>query len=136
MKRVFFVLLTFIFLLLACTPQKRLNRLIKKHPDLIQKTDTIIIDDTLVIPGAKVDTAIFINFDTIFLEKEKLQVRLIRLHDSIYITGECLPDTIIRRLPVAVPVVTVETNSKISFIKIIGFCCLCFIISFFAFRKR
>ena len=39
-------LIPFLFILIACTPQRRFNRLIKKHPYLLTN-DSIIIRDTI-----------------------------------------------------------------------------------------
>jgi len=57
-------------LLASCSPQKRLQRLIKKNPELIKELDTkVIIRDTIVktdtifIEGAVVETQI--NIDSI-----------------------------------------------------------------------
>jgi len=51
--------------LLSCSPQKRLNRLVKKHPHLIQN-DTVIVHDTLIIPTIQIDTTtIFIPHKTV-----------------------------------------------------------------------
>ena len=51
-------LLPIIFLLvLACSPQKRLDRLIKNHPELLAK-DTVKITDTLQVPAIEIDTII------------------------------------------------------------------------------
>ena len=48
--------------LLSCSPQKRLNRLVQKHPHLIQN-DTIVIHDTFTIESTKFDTIIKTNQD-------------------------------------------------------------------------
>ncbi len=86
--------------LFGCSPQRKLNRLIKKHPELL-RTDTILWADTLIQWGIRVDTATSIHFDTLFIEKEKLKIRLIRVRDSIFVKGEVLTDTIYRefRIP-------------------------------------
>ena len=76
---------------------KKILRLVKKHPELL-KTDTIIWADTLIRWGIRVDTATSIHFDTIIIEKERLKIRLIRVRDSIFINGEILTDTIIREI--------------------------------------
>jgi hypothetical protein len=48
-----------LFLLLSCTPQKRFNRLITKHPYLLT-IDTVVIHDTIhiVVPEVDVDTVV------------------------------------------------------------------------------
>jgi hypothetical protein len=60
-----------IFLILAsCTPQKRFQRLIEKHPELIKELDTkvtirdtIVKTDTIFIEGAVIETQV--NIDSI-----------------------------------------------------------------------
>lgn len=44
-----------ILFLASCSPQKRLNRLIKNNPELA-KTDTIYSTKTFTVPGYKLDT--------------------------------------------------------------------------------
>ncbi|MDF2449396.1 MAG: hypothetical protein K0R26_1900 [Bacteroidota bacterium] len=55
MLRLFFFFFI-IFLLTACNPQKRLNRLIKNHPELA-KTDTIYSSKIVSAPGYTLDTS-------------------------------------------------------------------------------
>lgn len=82
-------------LLFACSPAKRFTRLIEKHPELI-KTDTITQIDTLrlEIPKTEVDTVFKTNqlHDTVYIEKERLKIKMYTVHDSIYVDAEC--DTI------------------------------------------
>jgi hypothetical protein len=52
---------------IGCSPQKRINRITKKHPHLIQK-DTVHIHDTIVIEAYKFDTV------TKFLTNTKVEV--------------------------------------------------------------
>ncbi len=105
----FVIALVVIIILLAvigCSPQKKLNRLIKKHPELLQ-ADTILWADTLIRWGIRVDTAASIHFDTLIIEKEKLRIRLIRVRDSIFVKGEIKIDTFYyeRKIPYQVAVV-------------------------------
>ena len=44
-------------LIISCSPQKRLNNLVKKHPELIQKdTLNLFVRDTIVIKEQSFDT--------------------------------------------------------------------------------
>lgn len=62
---------------LACSPQKRLNRLIARHPELV-RTDTIVVRDTILLPA---DTLIqwktweITHFDTVTIENERQVVK-------------------------------------------------------------
>jgi hypothetical protein len=102
-KILFVILLVFLF---SCSPQKRLNRLVKKYPELV-KTDTIMVRDTIrdtinvTTELVKLDTIFSLNeiHDTITITKDNLTIRYYHdtIHDSIYISGEC--DTIFVKVP-------------------------------------
>lgn len=47
---------------ISCSPSKRINRIVKNHPELLVK-DTIRVIDTLVIQSIKFDTIIKVNKD-------------------------------------------------------------------------
>jgi len=49
-----------LILLVSCSPQRRINRIVKKHPELLVN-DTIKVIDTLVIDAIKFDTIIKVN---------------------------------------------------------------------------
>jgi hypothetical protein len=86
-----------ILLLLAvsCTPQKKLHKLLKKHPELVSK-DTLKVKDTVFIDHIYTDTVLSWHnlYDTVTIEKERLKMKIVRVNDSIYLSGECLADTI------------------------------------------
>ncbi|MBE0647549.1 MAG: hypothetical protein IH596_07190 [Bacteroidales bacterium] len=84
-----------ILLLFSCSPQSRLQHLISRHPEL-RLPDTLIVRDTLITPGIQADTTLHIEqlSDTVILEKERLQVRLLRKTDTLWVEGTCNPDTI------------------------------------------
>jgi hypothetical protein len=98
--------ISLIALLFSCSPQKRLNRLVKKHPELV-KIDTITVRDTIrdtinvTTELVKVDTIFSLNeiHDTITITKDNLTIRYYHdtVHDSIYISGKC--DTIWVEVP-------------------------------------
>ena len=96
-------LFSVLLLSVACSPSKRLERLISHHPELMIK-DTITFRDTIIMHATKADTAILINSltDTIYLSKDNLQITLKRVHDTLYIEGKCKGDTIYieRKIPV------------------------------------
>ena len=95
MKNFILIILT-ILLLTSCSPQRRLHRLVTKHPEL-NRVDTIKIQDTVIIPGPKVDTTFHSSVlkDTITITKEKLKIKLIEINDTIYLDAEVEPDTVI-----------------------------------------
>ena len=97
----------------ACTPQRRFNRLIEKHPHLLT-TDTIYIHDTveILVPKIEYDTIYSEHFfteitrDTLVIQKDRLRVEI--YHDTIkknvYIKGECdtitVTEIVERKIPV------------------------------------
>lgn len=87
--------------LASCTPQQRLNRLLKKHPDLI-KHDTVFIDTTVTRAEVKKDTAKLVNKDVSKVDS----IVYLLIHDTIIakdlssqiknyiINRQCLLDTL------------------------------------------
>ena len=97
MKQLFlyFSLLIFSFSLSSCSPQKRLSRLLKKHPELLI-ADTIKLKDTILIPGTKIDTFFHKSAlkDTLKFSKEKLNLKLFEINDTIYVNADVKADTV------------------------------------------
>lgn len=100
------VALAFILFFSSCTPQRRLNRLLKRHPYLLQEQQTIIVHDTVTvtIPGTKVDTLFSVKQlrDTVYFTKEQLHVKTWIQNDTVFIQAECdtVTKTVIREIPV------------------------------------
>lgn len=96
-------LLTIVLIIVSCSPSNRLEHLLSHHPELMTK-DTLTFRDTIIIPETKADTFILINSltDTVYLNKDNLQITLKRVHDTLYIQGKCKGDTIYieRKIPV------------------------------------
>jgi len=86
-----------LLLLVSCTPQKRLNRLITKHPNLIQ-LDTLIVRDTIVIESYNYDTITTFKYSdtTIIVNTEKVLAKYYfdTLRQEIWHQIECKEDTI------------------------------------------
>jgi len=96
--RILIFILLGCYALSSCSPQKRLNRLVAKHPELIQN-DTISFVDTVTFTTEKVhlDTLTSLHSitqDTLIINKENLTIKTFYNYqtDSIYISGQC--DTI------------------------------------------
>ena len=95
-------------LLVACNPQKKLARLLMKYPEL---RDTVVIHDTVeaVVEYVRADTVLrWVPGDTIYLTKDRLRVRTVIDHDTVWQVGECLADTVRVPYRVEVPVVQPE----------------------------
>lgn len=97
----------------SCAPQKRFTRLVTKHPWLLT-TDTVTIHDTVkvIVPKVEHDTA-FIDralYDTVYIEKDKLKIKLWKVVDTVRVEGTCESDTIEVVREVKVPVKYYETG--------------------------
>lgn len=89
--------------LVSCSPQRRLERLIDHHPELLMG-DTIPFQDTIIRLPVKVDTAFTLTslIDTVKIVRDRLEVSLIRISDTIRLKAACKADTIIRTLRIPV----------------------------------
>ena len=106
MKNAIFYLL-FILLAVACTPQRRFNRLIEKHPELLT-LDSIVLRDTLTIeiPAVEFDTifANTISTDTVIVEKDGVKVKYYNNGRTVYLAGERAGETITKVVERKIPV--------------------------------
>jgi len=76
-------------------------------------TDTIRIQDTTIIPATRIDTSFHeskLN-DTVIITKEKLKLKLHRIHDTVYVEAERVADTVVVVKEVAVEKVVVKNNA-------------------------
>jgi len=101
---------------------RKLERLVKKYPELLkQDTASIIYDTTIITSNPIIDTAISLQFDTITLEKDKLRLKLIKTTDTLLIDAECLPDTIRIKEFIKVPFNKVSTIELTTIEKVSNF---------------
>jgi len=91
-----------------------MERLIAKHPELVMQ-DTINIKDTVITPSVIADTSIGLRTltDTLILRKENLEVKVMKMHDTLYISGNCKSDTIYKTIKVPVMKVKIIKPDKI-----------------------
>jgi len=101
-------LIIILVVLSSCTPQKRLNRLVKKNPELI-RVDTVRIIDTIVIDSYHFDTTTkFIEHKTVEVinnERVRLQYRYDTITNEIWHEVICHGDTIIRTHEITHPTI-------------------------------
>jgi hypothetical protein len=98
-------LIPLLFVIIACAPQRRFDRLVKKYPYLLT-SDTLIVRDTIrdtiriTIPEVEVDTVVSVKelYDTIILTKDRVKVKVYRVKDKVYISGKC--DTVYIEKPI------------------------------------
>jgi len=99
--KILFIL--FLCLIASCSPSYRLNRLLALHPEF-KIPDTLFIRDSLIVPQVQVDTILDFKTirDTVVIQKDRLQVKIHRIHDTLFLIGKCKGDTvyITRKIPV------------------------------------
>ena len=101
-------------LLSRCSANWHLRKAISKDPAILQPKEVFLIDTLVVSEGIRVDTLAYFNTDTLTIERERLRVQIKRIHDTIRVTGECLPDTIriVERVELPPRIKYVEKESK------------------------
>jgi hypothetical protein len=89
------LLIVLVILQSSCSPQARLQRLLAHHPEL-STIDSIHINDTVIIPGAKIDTSFLFStiVDSVVLQKDKIHLVLKRVHDTLVIHAAVETDTV------------------------------------------
>ena len=92
-----FIQIILVFLLISCSPQKRLNRLITKYPSLVE-LDTILVRDTVVVENYNYDTTTLIRTHdtTVVINNERVVLKYFydTLRETIYHDVECIGDTV------------------------------------------
>jgi hypothetical protein len=95
-------------LFVSCGAKYHLSRAIAKDPTILEevavKVDTTIITENKALR----DTLILQRIDTITLERNAVRVKIKRIHDTIQLEAECLPDTIKIQKVVEVPKVVYQ----------------------------
>ncbi len=102
MRLVYIITLLLVFA--SCyTKKKAIEKFCK--PDTL----TVTIHDTIRTETIKTDTFFHERIDSVTLIKERLKITYKRVNDTIYLSGECLGDTIYLTKEIQVPV-TVEKS--------------------------
>jgi hypothetical protein len=105
--------LILLLFLASCTPQKRLERLIRNHPELV-RVDSVKIIDTVITKSVSVDTMQVMNtYDTFIVNRDRLTVQVIRHQDSIYVYGKCAGDTVVLERKVPVRIIEVKESTSV-----------------------
>tara|TARA_R110000751_G_scaffold26901_3_gene71531 strand:- start:10204 stop:10638 length:435 start_codon:yes stop_codon:yes gene_type:complete len=94
--RLWWIILIFIC---SCSPQKKLQRLINKHPELLtQDTLNLIIHDTVIVEKYNYDTITQLSYhdSTIVVNNEKVYLKYFydTLRKEIYHEVICYGDTV------------------------------------------
>jgi|688.fasta_scaffold155226_2 hypothetical protein len=105
--------LILLLFLSSCTPQKRLERLIRKHPELV-RVDSVKIIDTIITQSVSIDTMQVMNtYDTFIVNRDRLTVQVIRHQDSIYVYGKCAGDTVVLERKIPVRIIEVKESTSV-----------------------
>ena len=91
-----------LFLSSCYTKQNAINKFCKN--DTIQFTTTIY--DTIIIDSIQVDTIFSDTIDSVYITKDKIEIRYVKKYGKIYIEGKCKGDTIYyeKKVIVEVPI--------------------------------
>lgn len=93
----YFLLYIAILLSFGCTPQKRINRIVKKHPELATP-DTVFLSDTITRPAIIIDTQFtLLIHDTIVISNGEATATIERTGENSFMFSAFVPaDTIIK----------------------------------------
>ena len=103
-----------LILLIGCSPQKRLNRLVRNHPHL-SKIDTIKIIDTIIVPNYSYDTIETVTYHdtTIIVNNDRIEARYYfdTLRKEIWHEITCKNDTIIENRYIPFETITIQEQT-------------------------
>lgn len=89
------LIILFSMLLFGCSPSKRLQRLLKNHPELLTRKDSVVVrHDTITTKEVHKDSVIsnIYSRDTVYLRENHLEVKYVyKGGDSAYIAGVMAP---------------------------------------------
>jgi len=113
-------LISIALLLQSCGAQWHLKRAIAKDPTIVQersiKIDTVLITEEKTVR----DTIVLKRIDTTRIERNGVRIEIRRIHDTIQIDAQCLPDTIRLVKEISVPkIVYKEKKSTFGLVKLI-----------------
>lgn len=106
MKKLFIFIVASLF---ACSPQQRINRICKHHPNICVTTkDTLV--DTIRIKELRVDTFFTLKqlIDTVYVNKDSMKVKIYLRHDSVFVDIFRKADTIYKLVPYEKTVIKIE----------------------------
>ena len=102
----------------CCSPQQRIKRLLKKHPELVHTINTTIID-TFITKSYHYDTLLKANYfrDTIVINKNHIETKFFYDYkkDTLFISNNVAPDTLIKTITIQGK--TIEIKNKFDGLK-------------------
>ena len=92
-----FIQVVLLSLLFSCSPQERLNRLLTRHPQLLER-DTIVVIDSVIVESYIRDTTTIIQMHdtTTVINNERVVLKYFydTLREVIHHEVKCLGDTV------------------------------------------
>ena len=92
-----FIQVVLLSLLFSCSPQQRLNRLLTRHPQLLER-DTIVVIDSVIVENYVRDTTTIIQVHdtTTVINNERVVLKYFydTLREVIHHEVKCLGDTV------------------------------------------
>ena len=92
-----FIQVVLLSLLFSCSPQQRLNRLLTRHPQLLER-DTIVVIDSVIVESYIRDTTTIIQMHdtTTVINNERVVLKYFydTLREVIHHEVKCLGDTV------------------------------------------
>lgn len=100
-----------VFAATGCSPQKRLDRILKHHPELMV-TNTVTFKDTIYIASHSIDTLFSNTIDTMVVQDSTMKITYIKLKEKVYLKGEIKERIVpvVKTVEVKVPAKTI-TNT-------------------------
>ena len=94
---VFILFFMLVALVNACSPARRLERLVEKHPELTV-ADTLVLRDTIAIAESRADTSVLLAAlsTPLYISQGRLEMQVVVEHDTLRVAGKCRADTIYR----------------------------------------
>jgi hypothetical protein len=104
MKSIYSILIAILYCLICSCYTK--HRAIEKFCNQDTANVTITIHDTILIDSIQVDTVFNDNVDSVYITKDRLEIRYIKKFGKVYIQGKCKGDTIYyeKKVLIEVPV--------------------------------
>lgn len=81
-----------IIVLVSCSAQRRITRIINKHPELSNTIDSVVIKKYETF-----DTQTFVNeIDSLVIENQSVTTKIFRFYDTLRVEQDIKPDTIVK----------------------------------------
>ena len=99
----FIAVIILLLCIFSCSPEKRLYRLLSKHPELTRH-DTVFKTDTITTKRTEHDTTFLNKYstDTIILHENNMTIKYVNNGKTVYLKGVCDTIRIVKTVPVSV----------------------------------